>query len=303
MTTTDQIIARGPFSLRAAAEFGFGPDEGHPPAFDGAMRLAFPSDAGRGHVGAVLRQAAVDGPVRVDLELRGDVDADAALAQVARTVSLDHDGERFMRLGEGDPVLGALQRAHPGQRPVLFCSPYEAAAWSVLSARRPAQQGARVRAALATELGEMFELAHQSLPAFPIAERLAEIPDGFPGLGATKIERLRAVAAAALAGKLDVTRIQALGPEAAYAEIQRIPGIGPFYAALVVLRASGFADAWLDYGRHRGLDHAARYYGLEGELDAQSAAELAERWRPFRTWALVLMRIAGERGTRIATGR
>jgi hypothetical protein len=28
---------RGPFSLCAAAEFGFGPNQGRPPAFDGAM--------------------------------------------------------------------------------------------------------------------------------------------------------------------------------------------------------------------------------------------------------------------------
>ncbi|HTU30003.1 MAG TPA: hypothetical protein VMF07_11530 [Solirubrobacteraceae bacterium] len=303
MSETDRIVPRGSFSLEAAAGFGFGPNEGRPPAFDGAMRLAFPRDDGAGYAGAVLRQPdGPDGPVEVALELRGEtgeLTRGAALAQVARIVSLDHDGEAFAAVGDRDPVLGALQRAHPGQRPVLFPSPYEAAAWSVLSARRPAHQGAQVRAALGSELGETFKLAGETIPAFPVPERLAQIPDGFPGLNAMKIQRLRGVAAAALAGQLDVARIHELGPGAAFEDVQRIAGIGPFYASLIVLRASGFADAWVQMPTHRGVDHTARYYGIEGELGARRLAELADCWRPFRVWALVLIRVAGERGTRI----
>jgi len=44
---------------------------------------------------------------------------------------------------------------------------------------------------------------------------------------------------------------------------------------------------------------AARYYGLPEPLGAEAFAELAERWRPFRTWAAVLIRLAGTRGTTI----
>jgi DNA-3-methyladenine glycosylase II len=303
MGEIDQIVPRGSFSLQAAAEFGFGPNEGAAPVFDGALRLAFPRDDGAGYAGAVLRQpGGLGGPVEIDLELRGEAGEQAragALVQVARIVSLDHDGEAFAAVGERDAVLGALQRAHPGQRPVLFCSPYEAAGWSVLSARRPARQGAQVRAALGAELGETFELAGQTVSAFPLPERLAQIPDGFPGLNATKVGRLRGVAAAALSGALEVAHIHELGPTAALEDLQRIAGIGPFYASLIVLRASGFEDAWIPMPTHRGADHTARFYGIAGELSPERLAELAEGWRPFRTWALVLMRVAGERGTRI----
>ena len=245
-----------------------------------------------------LRQPEPDGPVDVELELRGGASVATALAQIARTLSLDHDGDAFIRIGDGDPVLAALQRAHPGQRPVLFPSPYEAAAWAVISARRPAAQGAKVRAALGDELGETFTLAGEVLAAFPRPERLAEIRDGVTGLNAMKMERLRGVAAAALAGELDTARIHALGPERAYTEVQRIAGVGPFYAGLIVLRASGFADAWIPMPAHRGVDHAARYYG-ETSLTGERLSRLSERWRPFRTWALVLIRLAGDRGTRI----
>jgi DNA-3-methyladenine glycosylase II len=294
------LTPQGPFSLAAAAGFGFGPTEGRAPAWDGSLRLAFPVDGGRGHAGAVLRQREPDGPVSVELQLRDGADSGAALAQVARTLSLDHDGRAFQRLGESDRVLGALQRAHPGQRPVLFSSPYEAAAWSVISARRPPAQGARVRAELGARLGATFELAGVEHPAFPQPERLVEIGE-VPGLNDTKVQRLHGVARAALAGDLDVERLHELGPEAAYTDMQRLPGIGPFYAGLIVLRAGGFANALAGLPEPKGAAFAARYYGLPEPLGADAFAELAERWRPFRTWAAVLIRLAGGRGTTISS--
>jgi DNA-3-methyladenine glycosylase II len=291
------IAPRGRFSLRAAAGFGFGSNEGRPPEFDGAMRLAFPVDGGRGYAGATLRQSADDGPVEVELELRDGASADAALAQLARVVSLDHDGAAFQAIGEADPVIGALQRAHPGQRPVLFHSPYEAAAWAIISARRPAAQGARVRTALGEELGAAFSLAGQTLAAFPQPDRLLTIPDAFSGLNATKVDRLRAVARAAAAGELEAARLQELGPERAYEDVQRLPGIGPFYAGLVTLRATGFADAMLRTPEPKVLAHATRFYGRSQPLDLAGLAQLALVWHPFRTWVTVLIRLAGDRGT------
>jgi DNA-3-methyladenine glycosylase II len=303
MSDTVQLPPRGPFSLEAAAGFGFGPDEGNPPAFDGAMRLAFPVDGGRGYAGAVLRQPHSDGAVTVELELRDDAPKEAALSQIARIVSLDHDGEGFVALGEADPVLGALQRARPGQRPVLFHSPYEAAAWAVISARRPASQGARVRDDLARQFGETFELDGVSVLAFPQPEHLAQLGDHFPGLNLEKLARLRSVAGAALAGELDIARLHELGPEGAFADLQRLRGLGPFYAGLVVLRASGFADVPLFRPEPKLLGHLASFYELTEppSLHEQYLA-LAERWRPFRTWATVLIRLAGDRETRAGPG-
>lgn len=291
-----ELVPRGPFSLRAAAEFGFGPNQGRPPSFDGAMRLAFPIDGGRGHAGAVLRQEQIDGPVHVELQSTGGGDPGAALAQAARIVSLDHDGTAFMEVGERDPVIGALQRAHPGQRPVLFHSPYEGAAWSVISARRRSAQAARLRTALSERLGAKFELAGETLHAFPQPAQLLEGPlDGIPGLEPERLARLRGVAEAALAGELDVEYLHRLGPERAYEQVQRLKGLGPFYAGLVVLRASGFADAMLEVFEPKVLAHAARFYALQETLAVESFRELAEPWRPFRTWTTVLIRLAGDR--------
>ena len=291
------LTFRGSFSLPAAAEFGFGPNEGRRRPFDGAMRLAFPVDGGQGYAGAVIRQETINGSLAVELELRDGASSEAALGQISRVLSLDHDGQAFEHLGDSEPVLGALQRAHPGQRPVLFHSPYEAAAWAIISARRAAAQAATVRDDLGRQLGESFELAGSTAIAFPQPRHLLELGDRFPGLSMTKLTRLRDVAGAALDGQLDVPRLHELGPERAWDDVQRLQCLGPFYAGLIVLRASGFADALLPMTEPKVLAHAARFYGLPEPLDLEGFASLAERWRPFRTWATVLIRVAGERGT------
>jgi DNA-3-methyladenine glycosylase II len=296
MTDRHELPSRGPFSLKAAAEFGFGPNEGRPSTFDGAMRLAFAVDGGTGYAGAVLRQAQpLRGPVAVQLQTIGGADPERALAQVARIVSLDYDGEEFMRVGERDRVIGSLQAAHPGQRPVLFHSPYEAACWSIISARRPAAQAAKVRATLSEQLGERLELLGSPLHAFPQPDRLTGLPEDTAGLSPEKVRRLHLVARAALNGELEVARLHELGPERAYAEVQRLKGIGPFYAGLVVLRASGFADAPLMVPEPKVMAHTARMYGLERTIALERFSELAEAWRPFRTWATVLIRLGGDR--------
>ncbi len=266
------------------------------------MRLAFAVDGGRGYAGAVLRQAITDGPVSVELQTTAGTDAAAALGQIARIVSLDHDGTEFVAAGERDPVLGALQRAHHGQRPVLFHSPYEAAAWAIISARRPARQAAAVRAAIAAEHGASFELADRTLLSFPQPDRLLELPDVLAGLNADKIARLRGVAAAALAGELDVKHLHELGPDRAYEQVQRLSGIGPFYATLIVVRGSGFADALLHVPEPRLMQRAAELYGLAQPPTIEQFTAMAEPWRPFRTWATVLIRLAGDRASGLQGG-
>jgi DNA-3-methyladenine glycosylase II len=77
--------------------------------------------------------------------------------------------------------------------------------------------------------------------------------------------------------------------------VQALPGIGPFYAGLIVLRAAGFADAAMPMAEPRILAHVARYYDLAAPATLEEYAAIAERWRPFRTWATVLVRMAGNR--------
>jgi DNA-3-methyladenine glycosylase II len=73
------------------------------------------------------------------LELEPQVEA--LRRQVARVVSLDHDGEAFHQLCLADPLLARVHNRAPGFRPALFYSPYEATVWSIISARRARSQG------------------------------------------------------------------------------------------------------------------------------------------------------------------
>ena len=223
----------GPFSLREAATFGFGQRTGE--SFDGIMRLAFCVDGYRDHVGVVLSQ---DGAGVVHGQVQGSANLDAVQAQVARVLSLDHDGEAFLSVGQRDPVIARLLAVAPGLRPPLFHSPYEAAAWSVLSARRPAAQMMALRQRLSEEHGRRFDLAGQQLAAFPLPAQMQQVIQ-FPGLPDVKLERLHGAATAALDGRLDADTLRALPPEQASAQLQNLPGVGPFYSALILVRATG----------------------------------------------------------------
>ena len=250
------------------------------------MRLGFVVDGFADHAGVLLTQDE-DGVVHG--ELHGDADPAAVERQVRRILSLDHPGGEFLEVGRRDRVIGRLQERFPGLRPVLFNSPYEAAAWAVLSQRRRRQQATALRRRLCEALGKSFELGGETVAAFPLPERLLEL-ETFEGVETQRIERLRAVARAALTGMFDPERLRSIGWERALDEVQLMPGIGPMYGGLIVHRSVGFADS-LASGEERGLRYIAQLYGDTAELE-----QVAESWRPFRTWCAVLIRVAGDRG-------
>src|SRR6476646_3817976 len=188
-STSTTIPTRGPFSLKELALFGFG--HRNERSFDGVMRMAFRVDHDlETAVGVEVRQNGDE----LDLTIHGDADPEAVAAQVARVVSCDHDGEGFAELGRRDPVIGALQQAAPGLRPALFYSPYEAAVWSVISARRARAPGITLRERLNEAHGDTFVLAGQTVRALPAPSTLSALTD-VPGLPADRIPRLKAIAA------------------------------------------------------------------------------------------------------------
>jgi DNA-3-methyladenine glycosylase II len=286
MTQQFTIRPSGSFSLEEAANFGFG--QRMDTKWDGVLRFAFCVDGHREQVGVEIRQEHLD----VDCLMHGEADSSVVERQVARVLSLDYDGEAFLEVGRHDPIIGRLQAVAPGLRPPLLYSPYEAASWSIISARRPARQMAEVRRQLSEAHGRIFELAGQRMAALPLPEQLRAVHT-FPGLTPEKIGRLHGVARAAMDGQLDVGRIQAMGPDVAMEDLRSLKGIGPFHSALIVMRGSGFAD--VPVAEPQALEIAGRLYGLSGPPSEDEFLQMAERWKPFRTWAIVLIRAAGPR--------
>lgn len=279
-----------PFSLAAAASFGFGPNTGRPKPDALGMRLAFVVDGYTEQAGVLLRQRP-DGAIEAIVE--GTSTLGAVERQVRRVLSLDHPGAGWVAVGKRDPVIARLQKDHPGLRPVLFHSPYEAAAWSVISHRRGRAQATPLRARLVAALGRTFELSGEQLGAFPLPEKLATLTE-FPGFEPQRVERLRGIARAALDGTLDADRLAAMSPQEARAELETLPGIGPFYADLVLVRATGLADV-LPRDEPRVLGYAGHFYGLRGPATSAQLGQIAEKWKPYRTWGVVLLRVAGDR--------
>ena len=282
------IVPRGPFSLAEAIGFGFGQRDA---AADDVMRLAFCLDGYQHQVGVEVRQdeAGVHGTVHGP----GGTDVDAVRQQVARVLSLDYDAAGFLQAGERDPVLRSVQEAAPGLRPPLFYSPYEAAAWAVLSVRRPPKQMMAVRERLSRAHGAVFGLAGQQLAALPTPDQMLRV-ESFPGVAPDRMERLHGVAQAAGEGRLDAGCLLALAPEEAMVRLREIPGIGPFYSALIVIRGTGFADV-LPVGEPKLLTLVEQLYNLRGPVSDEELRALAEAWKPFRTWAAVLIRAAAWR--------
>lgn len=163
-------------------------------------------------------------------------------------------------------------------------SPYECAAWAVLSQRVRIVQAARLRDDLIARHGDGG--------AFPSPDRLRTLDLDLPG---RKPEYLRAVAEAALDGRLDGAALRALDPAAALARVREVKGLGPFAAELVVLRGANHPDAAPLHERR--LDDEVRHrYG-------RPLAEVSQDWRPFRTWAAVHLRTLREERTHEIAGR
>jgi DNA-3-methyladenine glycosylase II len=74
-------------------------------------------------------------------------------------------------------------------------------------------------------------------------------------------------------------------------QVQQVKGLGAFAAELVVVRGANHPDV-LPTQERRLAAEITEQYGPEREL-----AEIAESWRPYRTWAALHLRV--QRGERL----
>jgi DNA-3-methyladenine glycosylase II len=284
--TAFNLQSLGPFSLRAAARFwsGFTP-AGHPGlAADGHLHMAFPVEGSWGTGGVCVRE--LDGQIVAGLY--GDVDPEAVRQQTARMLSMDVDGRGFSAVGRRDAVAAELQQLYPGLRPVCFYSPYEAAAWAIISQRVHMRQAASTRARLAERLGEVVDVHGEKVRAFPTPLRLLDMAS-FPGLSGSKVARLHAVADAALAGALDAAYLRSVSDAEALAHLQSLPGIGPFSSQLILLRGAAHPD-YLTFEEPRFRRAVAELYHLDHTASDDELRVISENWRPYRTWMTFLLR-------------
>lgn len=211
------------------------------------------------------------------------VEVERAVTQARRVLSLDCDGAAFAAAAGRDPVLDGLRRASPGIRPILFGSPYEAACWAVVSQGLRTEQAVALYSRLVTRYGRVVPVGGRTAVVLaPPAELRAVSPT--TRLSARKRDRLAVVAEAAEVGLLDAAALRAMEPGEAVDLVGQLPGIGPLSAELVVARGAGHPDV---FPAHDRVLAAAMQ-----ELYGGPFVDVAERWRPYRSWASFVIRAA-----------
>ncbi|WP_412740387.1 DNA-3-methyladenine glycosylase family protein [Krasilnikovia sp. MM14-A1259] len=263
----------------------------------GGIVMAFPVE-GWQHSAAVEVRQHPDGSVTGTVA--GTPDPGRAWQQALCALSLDVDGSGYPRIGQLDPVVGALQREHGFLRPVLFHSPYEAACALVIAHRLGIVQGRAIRERIAQRNGAAITVAGTRAFAFPTPQRLLHI-EALPGLSDEKMRRLHGVARAALDGVLDRERLRRQPLDQAMAQTRMLRGIGDFFAAGIVLRGAGVVDAVPgDVITQAALQH---FYGLPAAATPAQLDALTSAWRPYRMWCSVLVHVAERRRSATALRR
>ncbi len=277
-THTVNRQVRGPWSLATSREFweGFTPaalgGRSEPDTLSTVYRVE--ADWSRAEAKVTQRKSTAT------IVVTGGGDLGEAADQAARFLALDVDGRGWIDVARRDQVIAEAQHELPGLRPCGFHSPYEAAAWAVLSQRLRIVQAARLRAEIIDRHGDRG--------AFPSPEALLRLDLDLPG---RKGEYLRAVAAAALDGHLDGNALRSMDPGQAVQAVQEVKGLGPFAAELVVLRGANIPDGLPAHERRLEAEITERYG------PGRTLTEVSAAWRPFRTWAAVHLRALRERRT------
>lgn len=279
------VTPAGPFDLAAATGFlrEFTP-AGYDGGRDGHLHLSLV-------VEATWLPAAVCATVAGDdvrLASAGPGAGEEAEAQLARILSLDVDANGFDAMCANDPVLAEVRARHPGLRPVLFPSVVEAVAWAILSQRVRMSQAAVAKARIAAAHGTAVTIHGEDLHAFPTPDALADV-EAMRGVTEVKAARLGALGPAVVDGDLTATSLRD-DPDAVE-RLTALDGVGPFSAQLGLVRGAGAPDVFPTEERRLHAIMRTRYDVRDASVD--DLAQIADGWRPFRSWAALLLRNAG----------
>ncbi len=197
-------------------------------------------------------------------------------------LDLDHDPEPVRAQLGADALLGPAVAASPGRRVPGAAEATELCVRTVLgqqiSLAGAATAAGRLVARLGLQLGPLADgdVTHR----FPTAASLAAADPETLAMPRARARSLVGLAAALADGELVLRRGDE--PGQARDRMLALPGIGPWSADYIVMRVLGDHDVFLagDLGVRRALERA----GLAA--DPRSAAALAERWRPVRSYAM-----------------
>ena len=286
-----EVAPRGAYSLaRTSARFARHGDTVNVVDLEGFARLV---PIGRTH--ALVRIAQRGSVARPKLSVRvsgaqGDAARAAAERVLERVVGAGVDLRPFERALAGDPLLGDTLRAQRGLRVAGSYGLFEALVGAVLTQQVNLAFAFSIRAALVAAFGERARIAGREWQAFPTAERVARESESTLRafrMTAAKAGTIARLARAFAEGALDEERLRALGDEEAIDELMRWKGVGRWTAEIALLRGLGRLDVFPagDLAVVKRL--ALRWLGRDQPASEREMRLFSERWRPYRSLALV----------------
>lgn len=242
-------------------------------AWDGTTfhrTLALP----HGHAVARLTPSG-DAAVDVEIELVDPLDLDEAVRRLRRLLDLDADSTVIDSALAADPVLAPLVTARPGLRVAGSVDPFETAVRAVIGQQISVAGARAVAGRIVASSGE--PLAVNGGPVshvFPTPSRLARDDPALLPMPMSRRRTIIELAKRVVDGRTDLS----IGAELDEIEssLLAVTGIGPWTTGYVRMRALGDPDVFLptDLGVKVGLQRLG--------VDASHA----DRWRPWRTYAL-----------------
>ncbi len=213
-----------------------------------------------------------------------DIVREAALDRIAFFLSIADDLAPFYAIGRADAAFAPVIAQLYGYHQAKFLTPFDNAAWAILSQCTPMTAARKTWDTLIERYGSSLTVEGRIYRAFPTAERLATVnPDDLLAI----LPHLRKAsylhAAARAFDDVDEIWLRIAPYDDVRAWLLRIPGIGEWSAAFVLTRALGRMD------RHAGEDAllraAAKVYGPAAGTPA-GLEEIARRYGPYQGyWA------------------
>jgi AraC family transcriptional regulator of adaptative response / DNA-3-methyladenine glycosylase II len=222
--------------------------------------------------------------VRCTLRLTDVRDLAVAVQRCRRLLDLDADPVAVAAALGADPVLRPLVAAAPGRRVPGHVDGAELAVRAVLGQQVTVAAARTLAARLTERYGTPLAAPVGSVTRlFPVPATLAAADLTGLGMPAARARAVGTLAAALASGDL------VLDPGADRVDVRQrllaLPGIGEWTAAYVAMRALGDPDVFLP--TDAGIRHALTRLALPAA--PRAAAELAQRWRPWRSYALLLL--------------
>lgn len=208
----------------------------------------------------------------------------AIIARIRRMFDLSAEPGAIVSALCADSVLAPIVAARPGLRLPGAWDGFETAVRAVLgqqiTLKGATQLAGRVVAALGTPVAESTDLPGLT-HAFPRPERFGN--GALSGMGIPKA-RAAAIAGISAARRADARLFDPCRDlNEAVARLKNLPGVGEWTAQYIAMRALGESDAFLaaDVGVQR------KFVMLGRRLSASALLAHAERWRPWRAYAVL----------------